>query len=82
MFPFFYDKSLWQKYLNILVRDRMKCVYLWKKHPFASLVKLKDYLEAVEVSPEVLAKDRRMMRPPFLACPCLKQHAPLLIVTD
>jgi hypothetical protein len=61
LFPFFYDKSPWQKYLDMLVSDRMNCVYLWNGHPFASLVKLKDYPEAVEVSPEVLAKNRRMM---------------------
>jgi hypothetical protein len=64
----------------MLVRDHMNCVYLWNGHPFTSLVKLKDYPEAVKVSPEVLAKGHRMMRPPFLACLCRKQHATVLTV--
>jgi hypothetical protein len=60
-FPFFYDKSHWEEYLDFLVSIRMNSLYLWNGHPFASLVKLDDYPEALEVSPEVLEKNREMM---------------------
>ena len=51
-FPWFYDKDLWIKYLDMLVANRMNSVYLWNGHPFASLVKLEDYPFAVEVDEE------------------------------
>ena len=51
-FPWFYDKDLWIKYLDMLVVNRMNSVYLWNGHPFASLVKLEDYPFAVEVDEE------------------------------
>jgi hypothetical protein len=38
----------------------MNTLYLWSGHPFASLVKLKDYPEAVEVSDEVFARNVEM----------------------
>jgi len=60
-FPFFYDKDHWREYLDFLVGIRMNCLYLWNGHPFASLVKLDDYPEALEVTPEVLQKNRQMM---------------------
>ena len=59
-FPFFYDKDQWRKYLDFLVSVRINSLYLWNGHPFASLVKLDDYPEAVEVTPEVLEKNREM----------------------
>jgi len=61
-FPFFYDKAHWTKYLDFLLENRMNCLYLWNGHPFASLVKLEDYPEAVEVSPDVLQKNIKMFR--------------------
>lgn len=60
LFPWFYDKTLWTEYLDSLVVNRMNTLYLWNGHPFASLVKLKDYPEAVEVSPEVFAQNVEM----------------------
>lgn len=48
-FPWFYDKELWIKYLDMLVDNRMNSLYLWNGHPFASLVKLDDYPFAIEV---------------------------------
>jgi len=60
LFPWFYDKVLWTEYLDSLVANRMNTLYLWNGHPFASLVKLKDYPEAVEVSPEVFAQNVEM----------------------
>ena len=38
-FPWFYDKDLWIKYLDMMVENRMNSLYLWNGHPFASLVK-------------------------------------------
>ncbi len=49
-FPWFYDKALWIKYLDSMVENRMNSLYLWNGHPFASLVKLKDYPYALEVN--------------------------------
>lgn len=60
-FPFFYDKAHWGQYLDFLASIRMNSLYLWNGHPFASLVQLDDYPEALEVSPEILQKNRDMM---------------------
>ena len=59
-FPWFYDKTMWIKYLDMLVENRMNSVYLWNGHPFASLVKLKDYPFALEVSEEDFAKNEEI----------------------
>lgn len=56
-FPWFYDKLLWIQYLDSLVENRMNALYLWNGHPFASLVKLKDYPYAVEVDSATFAKN-------------------------
>ena len=58
--PFFYDKNQWKKYLDFLVENRMNTLYLWNGHPFASLVRLKDYPYAVEVSEETFARNVEM----------------------
>ncbi|MGB8226681.1 MAG: hypothetical protein WCE45_07475 [Sedimentisphaerales bacterium] len=59
-FPFFYDKKFWQEYLDLLAENRMNTLYLWNGHPFASLVKLKDYPYALEVSEQVYKKNVEM----------------------
>jgi hypothetical protein len=59
-FGFFYDKEQWKKYLDFLVENRMNSLYLWNGHPFASLVRLKDYPYAVEVSDETFARNVKM----------------------
>jgi len=51
-FPWFYDKELWVKYLDMMVENRLNSLYLWNGHPFASLVRLEDYPYAVEVDEE------------------------------
>lgn len=56
-FPWFYDKELWIQYLDMMVENRFNSLYLWNGHPFASLVKLKDYPFAVEVSDEDFKKN-------------------------
>jgi len=68
LFPFFYDKAYWREYLDTLVDLRMNTLTLWNGHPFASLVKLPDYPEAVEVSDEIFARNVEMFR--FIASEC------------
>jgi hypothetical protein len=59
-FPWFYDKALWIKYLDMLAADNMNTVYLWNGHPFASLVKLDDYPFAPEVDDVTMQKNQEM----------------------
>jgi hypothetical protein len=61
-FPWFYDKKLWVKYLDMLVESRMNSLYLWNGHPFASLVKLKDYPFALEVSEADFKKNEEIYK--------------------
>ena len=56
----FYDKAQWIDYLDMLVENRMNSLYLWNGHPFASLVRLKDYPFAVEVDDETFKKNEDM----------------------
>ena len=59
-FPWFYDKDLWIKYLDLLASNNMNTVYLWNGHPFASLVKLDDYPFATEVDDATMQKNQEM----------------------
>jgi hypothetical protein len=68
LFPFFYDKSFWIGYLDTLADQRMNTLYLWAGHPFGSLVRLKDYPEALEVSEDQFAQNADMFR--FIAEEC------------
>ncbi|MBL7741832.1 MAG: hypothetical protein JNN00_00025 [Chitinophagaceae bacterium] len=61
-FPWFYDKKLWIQVLDSLLENRMNSLYLWNGHPFASLVKLKDYPYAVEVDDATFRKNEEMFR--------------------
>ncbi|KAA8486303.1 hypothetical protein BDE36_3914 [Arcticibacter tournemirensis] len=61
-FPWFYDKALWVKYLDMMVENRYNSLYLWNGHPFASLVKLKEYPYAVEVDDATFRKNEEMFR--------------------
>ena len=61
-FPFFYNKAYWTEYLDYLADLRMNTLYLWNGHPFASLVRLPEYPDAVEVSDEVFARNVEMFR--------------------
>src|ERR1041384_3785561 len=62
LFPWFYDRTLWREYLDSLVANRMNTLYLWNGHPFSSLVKLKDYPEAIEVPPDIFEKNVETFR--------------------
>ncbi|MCF3109200.1 glycoside hydrolase family 20 zincin-like fold domain-containing protein [Niabella sp. CC-SYL272] len=61
-FPWLYDKKLWIQVLDSMVYNRMNSLYLWNGHPFASLVKLKDYPYAVEVDEATFKKNEEMYR--------------------
>jgi hypothetical protein len=71
LFPWFYDQQLWREYLDFLVANRMNTLYLWSGHPFASLVRLKDYPYAVEVPDDVFQKNTEIFR--WLAQECDKR---------
>jgi hypothetical protein len=71
LFPWFYDKNLWTEYLDFLVANRMNTLYLWSGHPFASLVRLKDYPYAVEVPDDIFQKNQEQFR--WLAQECDKR---------
>ncbi|MEY4917092.1 MAG: hypothetical protein RL616_1005, partial [Verrucomicrobiota bacterium] len=71
LFPWFYDKKLWTEYLDSLVANRMNTLYLWNGHPFASLVRLKDYPYAVEVPDDIFTKNQEQYR--WLAGECDKR---------
>jgi hypothetical protein len=59
-FPWFYDRNGWIQYLDSLVENRMNALFLWNGHPFASLVKLKDYPYAVEVDEATFKRNEEM----------------------
>ncbi|MDR6561993.1 MULTISPECIES: alpha-glucuronidase family glycosyl hydrolase [unclassified Arcicella] len=61
-FPWFYDKSMWIQYLDMMVENRYNSLYLWNGHPFSSLVKLKEYPYAVEVDDETFKKNEDIFR--------------------
>ncbi len=71
LFPWFYDKKLWVEYLDFLAANRMNTLYLWSGHPFASLVRLKEYPYAVEVPDDVFARNQEQFR--WLAEECDKR---------
>ncbi len=59
-FPWFYDKALWVKYLDMMVENRYNSLYLWNGHPFSSLIKLKEYPYAVEVDDATFKKNEEI----------------------
>ena len=59
-FPWFYDKELWLRYLDLLAASNMNTVYLWNGHPFASLVKLDNYPFAAEVDDATMQLNQDM----------------------
>ncbi len=59
-FPWFYNKKLWLKYLDMMAENRYNALYLWNGHPFSSLVKLKDYPYAIEVDETTFKKNEEI----------------------
>jgi hypothetical protein len=56
-FGWFYDKPLWEKFLDMLLENRSNVLYLWSGHPFSSLQKLERFPEALEVTEEEYQKN-------------------------
>lgn len=71
LFPWFYDKAFWGRYLDSLAQNRMNSLYLWSGHPFASLVKVKDYPYALEVDEATFHKNEEIYN--WLAKECDKR---------
>lgn len=67
-FPWFYDRALWLEYLDMMVEQRCNVLYIWSGHPFSSLLKLKDYPEALEVTQQEYECNRETFR--WLADEC------------
>jgi hypothetical protein len=61
-FPFFYNKQLWLRYLDLLADNRLNTLYLWNGHPFTSLLKLPKYPEAQELPDTQLQQNIEMFR--------------------
>ncbi len=59
-FPWFYDKAMWQKFLDMMLSMRCNVLYVWSGHPFSSLVKVPDYPEALEVTEEEFQKNKEV----------------------
>lgn len=59
-FPWFYDKEMWIKFLDMLLDMRCNVLYIWSGHPFSSLVKVPDYPEALEVTEEEFEMNREL----------------------
>ncbi|UYQ95556.1 hypothetical protein MKQ68_10630 [Chitinophaga horti] len=60
VFPWLYDKQHWLQYLDSMATNRMNALFLWNGHPFASLVKLKDYPYALEVDEATFRKNEEI----------------------
>ena len=61
-FPWFYDRKLWLEFLDQMLDMRCDVLYIWSGHPFASLVKVPDYPEALEVTEEEFELNRETFR--------------------
>ncbi|NCI48170.1 hypothetical protein GWC94_16060 [Sediminibacterium sp. WSJ-3] len=61
-FPWFYNRQHWLQVLDSMLANRMNSLYLWNGHPFASLVKLKEYPYAVEVDDSTFKRNEDMYR--------------------
>ncbi len=59
-FPWFYDRKMWEDFLEMMTWNRCNILYVWSGHPFSSLVKVPDYPEAQEVSDEIFEKNQQM----------------------
>lgn len=59
-FPWFYDRDMWTKFMDMLLDMRCNVLYIWSGHPFSSLVKVPDYPEALEVTEEEFQKNREL----------------------
>lgn len=68
LFPWFYDREHWRRYLDALANWRFNTLYLWSGHPFASLVRTPGFEDCIEVAPDQL--DRNIETYRWLADEC------------
>lgn len=59
-FPWFYDREMWTKFMDMLLDMRCNVLYIWSGHPFSSLVKVPEYPEALEVTEEEFQQNREL----------------------
>ena len=59
-FPWFYDREMWTKFMDMLLDMRCNVLYIGSGHPFSSLVKVPDYPEALEVTEEEFQQNREL----------------------
>lgn len=78
LFPWLYDRGLWTEFLDFLAQQRFNTLYLWNGHPFGSIVRVPEYPEGVEVSPEVFARNVELMR--WLASECDRRGIWLVVM--
>ena len=71
LFPFYYDKAFWAEYLDFLVAHRFDTLFLWNGCPFSSLVNVPGYEDALEVPPDVFAKNQEMFH--YITAECDKR---------
>jgi hypothetical protein len=57
-FPWFYDKAHLGHLLDTLALQRCNLFVLWSAHPFASLLKLNEYPEMLEVDENILLENQ------------------------
>lgn len=76
-FPWFYDRQLWTKFLDMLLMERSNVLYLWSGHPFSSLIELEDYPEALEVTKDELEANRDLFS--WLTAECAKRGIRIIL---
>lgn len=59
-FPWFYNRELWTRFLDLLLKERCNVLYLWSGHPFSSLIELEEYPEALEVTRDELEENKEL----------------------
>lgn len=62
-FPFFYDKKLWEEFLDFMVDQRFNYLILWNGHPFDYFVKFDKFKEAQSrLSYEQIQQNNQMLK--------------------
>jgi hypothetical protein len=56
-FPWFFDRALMLRYLDLLAENRFNTIYFWSGHPFPYLLKLPKFPEAQMLSDAELARN-------------------------
>lgn len=56
-FPWFFDRTLMTRHLDILVQNRFNTIYFWNGHPFSFFLRLPKYPEAQSLSDQDLERN-------------------------